>query len=452
MWKVTGPPISTFHPELGDLAQAAIAWSHGRSQQLVTCEFSICTPPHNNNYLIFAGLAPLLDLLESWSLSAELIEYLRYHPAFASVPLSWLEYLSTLRFTGDIWSLREGTHFWATSPVLRVTAPFDQAVILTTEILGILTSAIRVASKVGRLMSAAEGRQLIEMGSRHCSSAIEALLQTRAAYLAGMLTTTNAEAARLLGLPTHLLMPHDWPMLLGDEVEAFHRFGAIFSTMSIPVCDSFDPLQGIRHAIASGSPLQAVRLDCGDHAALSIEARKLLDQANRKHVKIIASGNLNEENIARLVKQRVPIDGFAVGSCLSTGQLNSVYKLVASREPDGTWVPIAQLALGKRHYPHAKQLVRFHQDDGTFAHDVVSMETEAQDGEPQLSKMMQHGTRCIRLASLEEARDYCLMQRIRLPAELLELAVQKPGYPVRYSDQLENEMQRVTQLRVRQTL
>ena len=331
-----------FHPELGDLAQAAVAFSNGRQLQRVVCEFSICTPPAGTNYLIFAGLGPLLDQLERWSLSVEQVEYLRYHPAFAAAPLPWLDHLSALRFTGDVWSMPEGAHFWAPVPVLRIVAPFDQAVLLTTTILGVLTSAIRVASKVGRLLSAAEGRQLIEMGGRHCPSAIEAVQQTRAAYRAGMLTTTNTEGARHLGLPTHVLMPHDWPMLLGDEVEAFHRFGSSFSTMSIPVCDSFESLAGVKHAIASGAPLQAVRLDSGDHATLSLEARKLLDQANRRHVKIIASGNLNEESIARLVAQHAPIDGFAVGSCLGTGLLNSVYKLVASQEADSGWDPIAQ--------------------------------------------------------------------------------------------------------------
>jgi nicotinate phosphoribosyltransferase len=441
-----------FHPELGDLAQAAVAFAHGRHLQKVTCEFSICTPPTGFNYLIYSGLAPLLEQLENWKLTAEQVEYLRYHPAFASVPLPWLEHLATLRFTGDVWSLPEGTHFWVPAPALRITAPFEQAVLITTTILGTVTSAIRVASKVGRLLSAAEGRQLIEMGGRHARSAAEATMQTRSAYLAGMLTTTNAEAARQLGLPTHVLMPHDWPMLLGDEVEAFHRFGLSFSTMSIPVCDSFDSLTGVKHAIASGAPLQAIRFDSGDHAALSVEARKLLDQANRRHVKIIASGNLNEDSIARLVKQRAPIDGFAVGSCLETGTLNSVYKLVACQESDNRWEPIAQLAIGKRHYPHAKLIYRMSDDAGSFAGDVIAMEGEQHEGEALLHPVMHNGARTSRLPSLEEARDYCLMQRIRLPADLLDLSPQKPGYPVRYSDSLEREMTRLTRLRAKQAL
>lgn len=441
-----------FHPELGDLAQAAVAFSHGRHQQRVTCEFSICTSPTGFNYLIFAGLAPLLEQLEGWKLTAEQVEYLRYHPAFASVPLPWLEHLSTLRFTGEVWSMPEGTHFWAPAPVLRITASFDQAVLITTTILGTLTSAIRIASKVGRLMSAAEGRQLLEMGGRHCRSAAEAAMQTRSAYLAGMLTTTNTEGARQLGLPTHVLMPHDWPMLMGDEVEAFHRFGSSFSTMSIPVCDSFDSMLGVKHAIASGSPLQAVRLDSGDHAVLSIEARKLLDQANRRHVKIIASGNLNEESIARLVKQRAPIDGFAVGSCLGAGLLNSVYKLVATQDAAGTWEPIAQLALGKRHYPHAKQVHRLSDEAGSFAGDDITLGAEQHEGEPLLHPVMHDGIRTSRQPSLEEARDFCLMQRIRLPGELLDLTPQKPGYRVRYSELLEREMQRLTRLRAKPAL
>ena len=111
--------------------------------------------------------------------------------------------------------------------------------------------------------------------------------------------------------------------------------------------------------------------------------------------------------------------------------------------------PIAQLALGKRHYPHAKQVHRLSNEDGSFAQDIIALETEKQDGEPQLQQVMRQGTRCQRQPSLEESRDFCLMQRIRLPVDLLDLAVRKPGYRVRYSEALEREMQRLSRLRVR---
>lgn len=436
--------------ELGDLAQAAAAFEEGQASASVCFEFSVCVAPTNCNYLVFAGLAPLLEQLQQFRLDASFIEYLRYHPSFAGISLRWFDHLSQLHFTGDVWSMAEGGVFFAPAPVLRITSPFDVGLLASSMVIGILTHQIQVATKVSRLLSASEGRQLYEMGLRRTPNIEQACATTRAAYIAGIISTTNAEAARRWQLPTQTLMSHAWPMFFPDEVEAFHRYGKHLMTTSNPVVDTNDSLAGVKLAIASGSPMQAIRLDSGDLNLLSTEARKLLDQNGRRHVKIIASGQLDEEKVAKLVSQRAPIDGFAIGSAIAEPTslyINSVYKLVAMQERSGCWEPACKMTLGKRSYPWPKQVFRTASDDGSFSQDVIAWDRESLVGEKQLHQVMKQGELISKLPGIEACRDYSMMQRIRLPAELLSLAPVKQRYPIRYSATLEQELVKLKRLR-----
>jgi nicotinate phosphoribosyltransferase len=434
--------------DLGLLSQAAIAFVHDRHQTPSHFEFSISTLPAHRNYLIFAGLETLLRRLDRYGFASEQIEYLRHHPAFAAVPLLWFEHLSKLRFEGDVTSMPEGTIFWAPAPVLRITAPFDVGSLISSLVMGTLTRQIAVASKVSRLLTAVSGRMLIEAAVGHANNPSDALSITRAAYLAGTLTTTNSQAARLLKLPTHSLMHDAWSMLCQNESEVCHQNSSAFGTMNIPIIYSPESLHRVRRSITSGASLQAICIDNIDLHAFSIEARRMLDQAGRKHAKIIASGQLNEEKIARLIEQGSPIDGFAVGTSLATQDdspiLKSVYKLVAHQSSDGNWKPVSNNIVGKRSYPWAKQVMRRCNDDGSFAEDLITKVDEETSGEPLLTQVMKDGKHCIRLPSLEECRDYCMMQRVRLPEELLELLPAKHAYPVHYSEALENDMKRLS--------
>ncbi len=435
--------------ELGDLAQAAAAFEEGQSGQLATFEFSVSDSAAECNYLVFAGLSTLIEQLQFFQLDPTFIEYLRYHPAFAGISLGWFDHLGQLRFKGDVWSLAEGSIFFAPAPVLRITAPFEVGVLLSSVVTGMLTHQIQVATRVSRLLSACEGRQLIEVAVRSAVNAEHANVTTRAAYLAGIMNTTNVAAARRWQLPSQVLMSHVWPMYIPDEVEAFHRFGKHFMTTCIPVVDTNETLAGVKHAIASGAPLQAIRLDSGDLFHLSVEARKLLDQNGRRHVKIIASGELNEDKLSRLVSQQAPIDGFAIGSAIlqaASMEISSVYKLVAIQDRSGSWEPISKRTSGKRSYPWTKQVYRTAGDDGAFTHDVIAWDRESLVGEKLLQPIMKQGELAGKLPSIEECRDYCMMQRIRLPVELLALTPVKQKYPIRYSAALEQEMTRLMRM------
>ena len=196
--------------------------------------------------------------------------------------------------------------------------------------------------------------------------------------------------------------------------------------------------------------MQAIRLDSGDLNLLSSEARKLLDQNGRRHVKIIASGQLDEEKITKLVSQRAPIDGFAIGSAIAQPAslyINSVYKLVAMQERSGSWEPACKMTLGKQSYPWPKQVFRTASDDGSFSQDVIAWDRESLVGEKQLHQVMKQGELITKLPGIEVCRDYSMMQRIRLSAELLSLTSVKQRYPIRYSAALEQELVKLKRLR-----
>jgi nicotinate phosphoribosyltransferase len=264
------------------------------------------------------------------------------------------------------------------------------------------------------------------------------LLAARASYLGGCQGTSNTEAGRLLGIPTLGTQAHSWIMAWGDEVDAFRKFGQVFPTASTLLIDTYDTTQGVRNALASGSPMQAVRLDSGDLAELSKAVRKILDGAGRLEVKIVASGDLNEHKIQELLAAGAPIDGFGVGTELVTSRddptLSTVYKLVEQETPQGTIGPF-KLSKEKHTYPFAKQVYRKTTADRTFQEDRIVRATEQSPGEPLLVPVLKQGRLLQGLPSLEECRSRCREQRARLPEELLRLEAARP-YPVRLSEEL----------------
>jgi nicotinate phosphoribosyltransferase len=234
-------------------------------------------------------------------------------------------------------------------------------------------------------------------------------------------------------------------MAYDDETESFRKFGEVFPSACTLLVDTYDTLRGVRNAIASGAPMQGIRLDSGDLGALAKGARRILDEAGRKDVKIVASGDLNEYKIRDLLADGAPIDMFGVGTELVTSRdeptLGTVYKLV---EQDTASGPIGRLKLSsaKKTYPYAKQVFRQSAADGTFAFDLIARATEWQPGEPLLVPMLKDGQLVRPLPRLEEIRSRCEEQRRRLPSLLHKLEKQ-PAYPVRISEALEAEARRL---------
>jgi nicotinate phosphoribosyltransferase len=234
-------------------------------------------------------------------------------------------------------------------------------------------------------------------------------------------------------------------MAFDDETTAFRKFGEVFPRSSTLLIDTYDTVQGVKNALASGAAMQAVRLDSGDLLVLSREVRRILDEAGRSDVKIVASGDLNEYKIHALLSAGAPIDVFGVGTELVTSRdeptLSTVYKLVEQETAQGA-VGRFKLSTAKKSYPYAKQVFRQCAADGVWTEDIIGRDGEQLPGRPLLEPVIQRGALVRLPPSLDESRECCAWQLKQIPVRLLSLDAAEP-YPVRISEALEAEAQRL---------
>ena len=432
--------------DLYELTMAAGYFVHGLADRRATFELWVRRLPACRNYLVAAGLEQAVQYLRDLSFAPEQIDYLRNHPAFRAVPTDWFGRLVDFRFTGDLWAVPEGTVVFPGEPLLRIAAPLAEAQVIETYLITTLTVQTVVASKAARTVVAAGGRPVFDFGSRRSHGPQAGLLAARAAYIGGCVGTSNAEAGRLLNVPTLGTQAHAWIMSFDDEAEAFRKFAEVFPDASTLLIDTYDTVRGVRRALESGAAMQAVRLDSGDLPALSREVRAVLDAAGRTDVKIVASGDLNEYKIHDLLKVGAPIDVFGVGTEMAVSRddpaLSAVYKLVEIETDRG---PVGRIkrSEGKATYPYAKQVYRRSGADGVFRGDVVAREGEPCDGEPLLTPVLRQGRLIDPLPGVEESRTRCRRQLEHLPAESLRLEA-FPAYPVHISDGLEMALRSLT--------
>ncbi len=390
---------------------------------------------------MFAGLEQAIGDLLKLAFTPEQIETIRRWPEFRHVDKTVIEALASLRFEGDVWSVPEGTVVFPGETLLRVTAPLPQAQWVETHLLASLAYPTLVASKAARMVVAAGGRSLFEFGARRGHGPHAGMLAARAAYLAGFTGTSHVEAARRLGIPASGTMAHSWVQSFATESEAFAAFARVFPENTTLLVDTYDTMEGVRHAAAIEPPVRAIRIDSGDLASLAKEARTILDRLGRPSVKIIASGDLDEYKIARLVAAGAPVDGFGVGTELITSRdapaLAMVYKLV-ELERNGKF----KLSPGKRTYPMAKQVFRRRDSNGHFWGDHVTHAEEIAEGEPLLVEVVRSGRLVRDLPGLDAIVDRCRNQLAALPERLRPLDA-PPDYPITYSDALEAEARRL---------
>jgi nicotinate phosphoribosyltransferase len=272
---------------------------------------------------------------------------------------------------------------------------------------------VLVASKAARSVLVAPGKRLIDFGLRRAHGAEAGLLAARASYLAGFDGTSTALAAPRFGIPVFGTMAHSFVQAHDSEAEAFAHFAAAFPDKAVLLVDTYDTVEGARRAVATPGKLKGVRLDSGDLDDLSRKVRTLLNAAGAGDAIIFASGNLDEERVARLVAAGAPIDSFGIGTALTTSSdhpsLDAVYKL---QEYAGR--PRRKRSAGKATWPGRKQVYRRYAADGRLLGDVVTPESDARDGEPLLRAVMENGRRLAQ-PSLQESRQHCLRQLSRLP-------------------------------------
>ena len=393
--------------------------------------------PSERGYLVAAGLEQALGYLETVQFSAEEIDYLRKVPALRNLPASFFdEYLRTFEFGGDVWAVPEGTPVFAGEPLLRVTAALPAAQMVETVLLSTTLFQTMVASKASRIVRAAQGRPVVEFGARRAHGTQAAARAARAAYIGGCVGTSDLEAGAMFGLEVSGTMAHSWVMTHENEELAFRRYMDLYGDQSVLVMDTYETLGAARLIVEARLRPRAVRLDSGDLDGLSREVRRILDAGGCEGTKILASGDLDEYRIHRLVTAKAPIDGFGVGTALSTSYdapaLSGVYKLVET-ERNEVVVPTLKLSPGKETHPGPKQVWRV-MSDGAASHDVVGQsQEETPDGLLQL--VMEQGRRLLGDTSLRSHQVRCRDGVDQLPPSVTRLDDPDP-YPVRISPAL----------------
>ncbi len=434
-------PLST---DLYQLTMMAAYYSRGQHESvLATFElFARRLPPHRA-YLVTAGLAPLLDYLETLRFAPDEIAWLRSQPSMARVPADFFDYLQAFRFTGEVWAVPEGTPVFANEPLLRVTAPLAQAQLIETAALAFINFPTSVASKTARIVSAARGRPIMEFGARRAHGIGAALHAARAAFIAGCGSTSFVEAGREFGIPLSGTMAHSWILSASSEIEAFQQYAALFGEHSALLLDTYDTVAAARAIVRSGLRPIAVRLDSGDLLALSREVRSILDAGGLRDTKILASGDLDEFVIASLLARGAPIDAFGVGTALVTSQdapaLGGIYKLVEI-EADGEVRRVMKRSTGKATWPGRKQVWRV-LSGGQAVHDVIAFENEprVEGAQPLLITVMRRGRRVEGLPLLPQSREWCAARLSELSPRLLEVDA-VPTYRAEPSDALRRAM------------
>jgi nicotinate phosphoribosyltransferase len=285
-----------------------------------------------------------------------------------------------------------------------------------------------IATKAARVVGAADGRAVVDFGSRRAHGPQAAALAARACYVGGCAGSSNLLAGRELGIPVFGTAAHSWTMSWPSEEEAFRRYVGVFGEASTLLVDTYDTLRGVRRAAQAGGALKAIRLDSGDLLGLSREARAILDGAGRTSTRIIASGDLDEHRIAELVRAGAPIDSFGVGTRMVTSHdgpaLGVVYKLV---EVAGR--PAAKSSEGKATLAGAKQVFRFRDDEGRHLRDAVARADESLDGEALLVPYVTRGRLARGYPPLEEIRRRAEKEIAALPPEVRRLRDPAP-FPV----------------------
>jgi nicotinate phosphoribosyltransferase len=383
---------------LTDLYQLTMAygyWKLGRADQRAAFHLFFRKEPFDGGYAIAAGLGPALDFLESFRFTDDDLNYLRTLTGNDGQPLfepAYFDYLAGLRLTCDVDAVPEGTLAFGHEPLLRVTGPILECQLLETALLNIINFQTLIATKAARVCSAACGEPVVEFGLRRAQGIDGGLSASRAAYVGGCAATSNVLAGKLYGIPVKGTHAHSWVMSFESEAAAFAGYAEAMPNNCVFLVDTYDTLAGVRQAVEVGKQLRAnghelvgIRLDSGDLAYLSIEARKILDDAGFHDAKILASNDLDERIIESLKNQGAKISVWGVGTMLATAfdqpALGGVYKLGAVQDERGGWLPKLKLSeqVAKSTIPGVLQVRRF-EAGGQMLGDMIYEENLGPEG------------------------------------------------------------------------
>jgi nicotinate phosphoribosyltransferase len=410
-----------------ELTMLAAALRDGTADRGCVFEVFARRLPPGRRYGVVAGTGRLVEAVAGHRFHPDEIDFLRRVGAVDGEAGSWL---ASYRFTGDIDGYREGELYFPGSPILTVSGSFAECVVLETLVLSVLNHDCAVAAAAARMVTAARGRPIIEMGSRraHEQAAVAA---ARAAYLAGFAATSNLAAGARYGIPTAGTAAHAFTLLHDDETAAFTSQVAALGKGTTLLVDTYDISEGIRRAVAvAGTGLGAIRIDSGDLSVLAQQSRELLDSLGAADTRIIVSGDLDEFAIAALAAE--PVDAYGAGTAVVTGSgaptAELVYKLV---EVDGR--PVVKRSEHKATVGGRKTAVRRHKPTGTATEEVVVSQgtpEPARHDRALQRRFLLAGEPASDLPSLAQAREHLQDGLVAVPWEGLKLSAGDPAIPV----------------------
>jgi nicotinate phosphoribosyltransferase len=409
-----------------ELTMVSAALRDGTADRRCVFEVFARRLPGGRRYGVVAGVGRLLEQIREFRFGAAEVDFLRSTGVVDADTAAWL---ADYRFTGDIDGYAEGELFFPGSPIMTVAGTFAECVLLETLILSVLNHDCAIAAAAARMVTAARGRPIIEMGSRrtHEDAAVAA---ARAAYLAGFASTSNLAAGARYGIPTTGTSAHAFTLLHDDEPAAFASQVAALGKNTTLLVDTYDIAQGIRNAIAVAGPdLRAIRIDSGDLSVLAQHSRELLDSLGATETKIVVSGDMDEYAIATLAAE--PVDMYGAGTAVVTGSgaptAGLVYKLV---EVEGK--PVVKRSENKATVGGRKTAVRRHKPTGTATEEIV-----VSQGVPDHlanDRLLQHSFvasgEIVEQPTLAESREHLRQCLISIPWEGLKLSAGDPALPV----------------------
>lgn len=380
---------------LTDLYQLTMAygyWKLGRRDQEAVFHLYFRKNPFQGGFSLACGLAAIVDYVRNFHFDESDLQYLAGLKGYDDRPLfdaGFLDELRQLRLSCEIDAVPEGTVVFPNEPLIRVRGPIFQCQLLETPLLNLTNFPTLIATKAARVCQAARGEPVLEFGLRRAQGIDGSLSASRAAYIGGCAATSNVLAGKLFGIPAKGTHAHSWVMSFDDELESFEAYARAMPNNCVFLVDTYNTLEGVRRAAEAGKKLKAnghkmlgIRLDSGDLAYLSVEARKILDEAGLKDAAILASNDLDEHLIESLKQQGATINVWGVGTRLVTAYdqpaLGGVYKLSAVRNaPDRPWRYTMKISdqLAKVSFPGILQVRRFRRD-GQFVADMIYSEPE----------------------------------------------------------------------------
>ncbi len=371
---------------LTDLYQLTMAygyWKNGLADHEAVFHLTFRKKPFQGGYAVACGLATAVELLEGFRFEADDLDYLAGLTGNDDKPLfepAFLEHLGAMGCACDVHAIEEGTLVFPNEPLVRVKGPLLQCQILETALLNTINFETLIATKAARICHAAQGEPVLEFGLRRAQGVDGALSASRAACVGGCAATSNVLAGKLFDLPVKGTHAHSWVMCFDDEKTSFEAYAEAMPNNCVFLVDTYDTLQGVRHAVEVGRALRerghemvGIRLDSGDLAYLSKEARRILDAGGFPEASIVASNDLDEHIIKSLHEQGARIGVWGVGTKLATAYdqpaLGGVYKLAAIRAPGGDWEYKVKLSEQKIKVsnPGIQQVRRFFDGDAPVA-------------------------------------------------------------------------------------